>query len=155
VAGIEEINRPIEHANLLGTAQYTAPEYRLGELGSSRSDLFSLAVITYQMLTGKLPYGTQLAKATTKAAQKKLKYAAIPADSGIPLWVDETIRKALLPEPYKRYQEISEFIYDLRHPNKEFIHKTRPPLMERDPVIFWKSVSFILLVIILLLLASF
>jgi serine/threonine protein kinase len=68
----------------------------LGELGSSRSDLFSLGVITYQMLTGKLPYGTQVAKTTTKAEQKKLKYTAIPEDSGIPLWVDEALRKALL-----------------------------------------------------------
>ncbi|NOQ15422.1 MAG: protein kinase, partial [Methyloprofundus sp.] len=152
VAGIEEINSPIEHANLLGTAQYTAPEYMLGELGSSRSDLYSLGVISYQMLTGKLPYGTQVAKATTKAAQKKLKYTTIPEDSGIPLWIDEALRKALLPEPYKRYQEISEFIYDLRHPNKEFINKTRPPLIERDPVVFWKSVSFILLIIIALIL---
>lgn len=152
VAGIEEISSPIKHANRLGTAQYTAPEYMLGELGSSRSDLFSLGVITYQMLTGKLPYGTQVAKTTTKAEQKKLKYTAIPEDSGIPLWVDEALRKALLPEPYKRYQEISEFIYDLRHPNKEFINKTRPPLMERDPVVFWKSISFILLIIIILIL---
>ncbi|NOQ12944.1 MAG: protein kinase [Methyloprofundus sp.] len=152
VAGIEEISSPIEHANLLGTAQYTAPEYMLGELGSSRSDLFSLAVISYQMLSGKLPYGTQVAKATSKAAQKKLKYASIPEDSGIPLWVDGALRKALLPEPYKRYQEISEFIYDLRHPNKAFINKTRPPLMERDPVVFWKGISFIQLIIIAILL---
>ena len=152
VAGIEEISRPIEHANILGTAQYTAPEYMLGELGSSRSDLFSLGVISYQMLCGKLPYGTQIAKATSKAAQKKLKYTSIPGASGIPLWVDEALRKALLPEPHKRYQEISEFIYDLRHPNKAFLNKTRPPLIERDPVVFWKSVAFIQLIIIAMLL---
>ena len=154
VAGIEEMNSPIEHANRLGTAQYTAPEYMLGELGSSRSDLFSLGVISYQMLTGKLPYGVQVAKATTKAAQKKLKYTAIPEDSGIPLWIDEALRKALIPDPLKRYQEVSEFIYDLRHPNKEFLNKTRPPLIERDPVVFWKSVSFILLIIIAILLVD-
>ncbi|NOR79753.1 MAG: protein kinase [Methyloprofundus sp.] len=154
VAGIEEISNPIEHANLLGTVQYTAPEYMLGELGSSRSDLFSLGVISYQMLTGKLPYGVQVAKATTRAAQKKLKYASIPEDSGIPLWIDEALRKALLPDPLKRYQEVSEFIYDLRHPNKEFLNKTRPPLIERDPVVFWKSISFILLIIIAILLVD-
>jgi len=153
VAGIEEISSPIEHANLLGTAQYTAPEYMLGEAGSSRSDLFSLAVISYQMLTGKLPYGVQVAKTTTKAAQKKLKYSPIPEESNIPLWIDEALRKALLPEPFKRYQEISEFIYDLRRPNKEFLNRTRPPLIERDPVVFWKSVSLSLAIIIGILLA--
>lgn len=46
----------------------------------------------------------------------------------------------------------SEFVFDLHHPNKAFLSKTRPPLIERNPVIFWKSVSFILMVIILPLL---
>lgn len=72
VAGITDIASPIKQANILGTAQYIAPEYLLGENGSSRSDLFSLGIITYQMLTGKLPYGAQVAKTKTKAAQKKL-----------------------------------------------------------------------------------
>ncbi len=151
VAGIEEINRPIEHANLLGTAQYTAPEYMLGDVGSSRSDLFSLAVIIYQMLTGKWPYGTQVAKTSTKAMQKKLNYLVIAEEYELPLWVDETLKKALHPEPLKRYQEISEFMYDLRHPNKTFLNKTRPPLIERNPVIFWKSVSFILFMLLIIL----
>ena len=153
VAGIVEITTPIEQHNLLGTAQYTAPEYFLGESGTSCSDLFSLGVITYQMLTGKLPYGTQVAKSTTKAAQKKIKYSAIPNDDReIPVWIDETLRMAVHPEPYKRYEALSEFLFDLRHPNKKFLNKTRPPLMERDPVVFWKSVSFILVIIIAILL---
>ena len=43
----------------------------------------------------------------------------------------------------------SEFIYDLSHPNKDFLNKTRPPLIERNPVIFWKSVSFVLMLALL------
>jgi len=155
VAGIEEISSPIERANLLGTVQYTAPEYLLGENGTPRSDLFSLGIMTYQMLTGKLPYGTQAAKSITTTAQKKLKYTPLPDDERkVPLWIDETLRKAVQPSPYSRYGEISEFIFDLRHPNKAFLNKTRPPLIERNPVIFWKSVSFALLVIIATLLAE-
>ena len=153
VAGVMEISRSIEQNNLLGTAQYTAPEYFLGESGTPRSDLFSLGVITYQMLTGNLPYGVQVAKATTRAAQKKIKYSAIPSDDhDIPVWIDETLRRAVHPDPYKRYGELSEFLFDLRHPNKAFLNKTRPPLLERDPVIFWKGVSFILTIIIVILL---
>jgi serine/threonine protein phosphatase PrpC len=153
VAGIMEIETPFERHNLLGTAQYTAPEYLLGESGTSRSDQFSLGVITYQMLTGKLPYGAEVAKTKTKAQQNKLKYASINYEyPEIPAWVDEAIRKAVQPDPYKRYEEISEFIFDLHQPNKAFLNKTRPPLMERDPVFFWKSVSFILAVIIVFLL---
>ncbi len=153
VAGIQEITTEIKPDNILGTAQYTAPEYFLGESGTPRSDMFSLAVITYQMLSGRLPYGTEVAKSRTKAAQRKLNYHSVLDDEReIPAWIDETLRKALHPNPYKRYEELSEFTYDLRHPNKAFINKTRPPLMERNPLLFWKSISFILSGIIVFLL---
>ena len=66
VAGVVEAAPPAADDEILGTAQYTAPEYFLGESGSPRSDMFSLGVISYQMLTGKLPYGTQIARIRTK-----------------------------------------------------------------------------------------
>ena len=154
VAGIMEIASPIERHDLLGTAQYTAPEYFLGESGSTRSDLFSLAVIAYQMLSGRLPYGARVAQARTRSAQRKLKYTSVlDDDREIPAWIDGALSKALHPNPYKRYAEISEFLFDLRHPNKEFLNKTRPPLMERNPVLFWKGVSLVLAIIIVVLLS--
>ena len=52
VAGVVEAAPLGSRDDILGTAQYTAPEYFLGESGTSRSDMFSLGVITYQMLTG-------------------------------------------------------------------------------------------------------
>jgi serine/threonine protein phosphatase PrpC len=153
VAGVEEITSPIERINLLGTAQYTAPEYLLGSAGTPRSDLFSLGVITYQMLTGKLPYGAQAAKATTKTAQNKLRYNPLPDDDRkIPAWIDGALRKAVQPDPHKRYEELSEFLFDLRHPSQTFLNKTRPPLLERDPVVFWKGISVILAMVIAMLL---
>lgn len=154
VAGLLEIAGPIEQQNILGTAQYTAPEYFLGEVGSPRADMFSLGVIMYQMLTGRLPYGTGVAKSTTKTAQSKLSYApVVEVRREIPVWVDEALRKAMHPNPYKRYEELSEFLFDLRHPNKTFLARTRPPLMERNPVAFWKGVSFIMAIIIAILLS--
>ena len=154
VAGIMEIATPIERQDLLGTAQYTAPEYFLGEGGSTRSDMFSLGVITYQMLTGKLPYGAQVAKARTKAAQAKLKYGSVLDDEReIPAWIDDVLKKAVHPNPYKRYEELSEFTHDLRHPNKAFLNKRRPPLLESNPALFWKGVSFVLAIIIAILLS--
>lgn len=155
VAGIMEIATNGERNHLLGTAQYTAPEYFLGEYGTLRSDIFSLGVITYQMLTGKLPYGTQVAKSRTKAAQNRLVYKSVLNDEReIPVWIDGVIRKAVNPNPYKRYEELSEYIFDLRNPNQEFLNKNRPPLLERNPVLFWKYTSFILATVIAILLTK-
>ncbi len=155
VAGLMEVESPFHREDNLGTAQFTAPEYFLGEAGTTQSDLFSLGVITYQMLSGKLPYGTQVAKSTTKAAQRNLRYQTVLDDErAIPAWVDDAIKRAVHPNPTKRYAEISEFIYDLRHPNSAFLNKTQPPLIERNPLLFWKGVSFSLLVIIIYLLAK-
>jgi serine/threonine protein kinase/serine/threonine protein phosphatase PrpC len=149
VAGVAEIVGTAGQHHILGTAQYTAPEYFLGEAGTTRSDLFSLGVIAYQMLSGRLPYGTQVAKATSRAAQRKLIYQSVLDDvRTIPAWVDETIRKAVHPNPYKRYDEISEFVQDLRQPNRIFLNRSRPPLLERNPIMFWKSLSVMLFLII-------
>jgi serine/threonine protein kinase len=155
VAGITDVASPVAKNDILGTAQYTAPEYFLGESGSPRSDYFSLGVITYQMLTGRLPYGAQVAKARTKSAQNKLQYDSVLDDNReIPAWIDDVLRKSVHPNPNQRYAELSEFIFDLRHPNNEFLNKTRLPLLARHPVVFWKSVSLVLAVIALLLLRA-
>jgi serine/threonine protein phosphatase PrpC/predicted Ser/Thr protein kinase len=154
VAGIMETASPLERNHLLGTAQYTAPEYFVGEEGSPRSDIFSLGVIAYHMLTGRLPYGAEVAKTKTKADQRKLHYRSAQDDKReLAVWVDEALRKAVHPHPGKRYEELSEFVFDLRHPNQAFLHKTRPPLLERNPVVFWKCVAFILAVTVAVLLA--
>ena len=60
--------------------------------------------------------------------------------------------KAVHPDPRKRYDELSEFVFDLHHPNSAFLSKTGPPLIERNPVIFWKVVSFVLMIAIIVVL---
>lgn len=153
VAGLMEIATPVERNHLLGTAQYTAPEYFLGESGTKRSDIFSLGVVAYQMLTGRLPYGTQVARSRTRAAQRKLRYdSVLDEHREVPAWVDGALRKAVHPNPAERYEELSEFVYDLRHPNSTFLGRKQPPLLERNPAVFWRGVSFIFAVIIILLL---
>ncbi|WP_231759618.1 bifunctional protein-serine/threonine kinase/phosphatase [Microbulbifer elongatus] len=153
VAGIAETAQ--ENGQLiLGTALYSAPEYFLGDSGTPRSDLFSLAVLTYHLLSGEFPYGTQVARSNTVAAQHKLRYRTVLSESrAIPAWIDATLKKALQPNPLRRHEALSEFIYELRHPNPEYIHSTRPPLMERYPVRFWQSVSGVLLLFVFYLLS--
>lgn len=130
---------------LPGTAQYMAPEYFLGEAGSPRSDQFSLAVIAYQLLSGELPYGPDVAKCRTRAAQNRLVYRPLrDAERDLPAWIDDVLRKALHPDPYKRYEELSEFVHQLRQPSAEHLRKHRPPLLERNPVLFWRSTALLL-----------
>jgi len=155
VAGLAEADTASIQPHILGTVQYTAPEYFLGEQGSPRADLFSLGVITYQMLSGRLPYGAQVAKSRTRAAQKKLKYQSVLDDyREIPAWIDATLAKAVHPEPGKRYEELSEFIHDLRHPNNALLGKGPPPLIERNPLIFWQALSFLLALAVVVLLST-
>ena len=153
VAGVIEAMPLSDGNDILGTAQYTAPEYFLGDAGSSRSDLFSLGVITYQMLTGRLPYGTHVAQARTMAAQRKLSYdSARNYDAGLPVWVDRTLNRAVHPDPCKRYEALSELVYDLRHPKDEYLRSGQVPLLERNPLLFWKGLSLALAGVIVCLL---
>jgi serine/threonine protein phosphatase PrpC len=139
---------------ILGTPQYTAPEYFLGEAASTRSDIFSLGTIAYQMLTGRLPYGAQVSKIRTKSQQRKLKYkSALDESRDIPAWIDATLKKSVHPDPHQRYGELSEFVFDIRHPNKSLLESSSAaPLLARDPILFWKFVSASLFAVILLLL---
>ncbi len=155
VASMMEVASPLDRDDILGTAQYTAPEYFLGERGSTHSDIFSLGVIAYQMLTGRLPYGAEVAKSRTVAAQRNLRYdSALNEEREIPAWVDGALRKAVHPDPNKRYAELSEFLFDLRRPNQQFLSETRAPLIERNPAGFWKGTAFFLALIALLLAAK-
>jgi len=132
-------------AAVLGTVQYTAPEYFLGDGGSARSDQFSLAVIVYQMLTGRLPYGAQVARIRTRAEQRNLQYrSALDAQRAVPAWIDEVLRKALHPNPLKRYEALTEFVQDLRQPNPELSKRRGTPLLEKNPAFFWKCTTLIL-----------
>ena len=155
VAGIQEIATTAEQPAILGTAQYTAPEYFLSENGTWRADQFSLGVIAYQMLSGKLPYGAEVAKTRTKAAQRNLHYHSVLADErALPAWLDDVLRKAVHPDPYQRYDDLAEFVHDLRKPSQAFLNKTRPPLIERNPVAFWQGLSLFLVLVIVVLLMT-
>ncbi len=139
---------------ILGTEQYTAPEYFLGEGGSARSDMFSLGVIAYQMLTGRLPYGAQAARVRTRAHSRKLKYrSALDDNRDIPSWVDGALKRAVHPNPDRRYESLSEFLFDLRQPNPDYL-RASIPLIERNPALFWKCSTALLTLIVIAMAAA-
>ncbi|WFU36873.1 bifunctional protein-serine/threonine kinase/phosphatase [Bradyrhizobium brasilense] len=153
IAGVAEA-APAGVEDILGTQQYTAPEYFLGEGGTARSDLFSLGVVTYQMLTGRLPYGAQIARARTRSDFNRLVYRpAAHRGREIPGWVDGALERAVHANPLKRYESFSEFLFDLRNPNAKYLTTSSTPLIERNPVLFWKSTTLLLALVVVLLLA--
>jgi len=155
VSGIEETRGAILPQALPGTAQFLAPEYFLGEFGTKQSDIYSLACITYHMLSGRSPYGTAVARALTPAAQNRLVYQSVlNPHRQLPAWIDLTLKRALQHKPSKRYMELSEFIQDLRKPNSKYLEQSRAPLLERNPVRFWQGVSAVLLGVSIVLLAQ-
>jgi serine/threonine protein kinase len=154
VAGVAELSGHRQDNDILGTLQYSAPEYFNWEGGSPQADQFSLGVIAYQMLTGRLPYGARLARAKGKFQQSKLRYTpAREFNSTIPIWVDRTLQRAVSLNPAKRYGALSEFLFDLRQPNASYIDTRPVPLMARNPLVFWKGLALILVLVIVVLLA--
>lgn len=137
-----------------GAVQYTAPECFLGHPPSPGSDIFALGILAYQMLTGRLPYGGDAARARTPRQQKRLRYvSACHARPLLPVWVDGALRRATQPDPRRRYEVLSEFVHDLRHPNPAFSEARGIPLIERDPLLFWRGLSLILGMTVIVLLA--
>ena len=153
VAGIAEISTPIEHINMLGTKNYTAPEYTNNQPGSNASDIFSLGVITYEMLTGYLPYGEMPRNWKNKDVFKNLRYTpAVRYVSNLPSWMDAFLKKATHRKAEKRYSELSEFLFDFRNPNPSLAYPEHLPLIERNPIRFWQGLSFFLAIICIFLL---
>jgi len=148
VAGLQEIHTPVEQQHLEGTANYIAPELFDGYEGTPKSDLFSLGVTVYKMLSGgHYPYAEQ----DKTARRKNYDYISVRKyNLNVPIWMDGAIRKAVQPDPEKRYEVMSEFFGDLSTPNPALM-RTHAPLLERDPVRFWRGLSFILVTLNLIL----
>ena len=146
VAGLNEIAPPQEgEAAYAGTLQYGAPELYRGMPANPASDLYSLGTIAYQLLTGALPYGTKLPSAAAAAGSRAPRY--IPArgvNPDVPEWMDAALAKAVALDPARRYAELSEFTFDLSHPNHALAAVEPLPLLRRGAVGFWRMLAALL-----------
>lgn len=142
VAGLQEVGSSIQRDKILGTLDYSAPEYRTSGTINQRADQFSLAVILYEMLTGKHPYGDAYAKArNTKHFQALRYHSALKFNPLVPAWLDRALQKALNLHPAGRYDALSEWLQDCKRPNPQWLQPKHQPLMERHPEKVWKILA--------------
>ncbi|MGA9268210.1 MAG: bifunctional protein-serine/threonine kinase/phosphatase [Rhodomicrobium sp.] len=149
VGGIEEA-AAADGESFAGTVGYAAPEYFRGEPPTTRSDIYSLGVIAYELLTGHLPYGRGFASA--KDVDRLDYRPARRFRKDLPVWVDAAIEEAVRKNPQRRTGVLSAFVEDLRKPNPSLMTSGFVPLMERDPVSVWRVFVILLAVLNILLL---
>src|SRR5215472_6572006 len=98
---------------LVGTPDYMSPEQVRGEDIDCRSDIFSLGIIFYELLTGKMPYRGETVQ---KAMYKRTVERAAPVTSeepSVPAFLSDVVSKCLEIDREKRYQTVSEIVADL------------------------------------------
>ena len=154
--GLQEIFNPFEREIALGTLDYADPSYRFGINTYIKGDIYSLAVIAYEMFTGGyLPYGKRLERCKTLEDFYQLEY--VPSYQHreiIPVWFDMALEKGCKNNPEERYDTLEAFIHDLQHPNPEFLKDGVVTKSEGNTVFFWKVLSFLwltTLVVVLIL----
>lgn len=111
---------------VMGTVHYMSPEQALGRPLDARTDLFSLGVVLYQMLAGRLPFS-----AATRSETIDLIVHAEPPSLGrlhdaIPAEVECLVRKSLAKDPASRYQSARELLTDLRSLRSQVAAHRRP-----------------------------
>lgn len=107
----EEIDT--ETGKITGTPAYMSPEQALGQSCHPRSDIYSLGVVSYELLTGKLPF---TADNPIAIATKHVSETPVPPRSIVPEIPDEVekiVLQAMSKNPNERYGTVNEFLHDL------------------------------------------
>lgn len=125
-------------SNAMGSVHYISPEQARGGYSDEKSDIYSLGVTLYEMLSGHVPFSGDT---TVTVALAHIQEEATPLtdiDSEIPVSLERIVRKCMQKKPERRYLRASELIYDLKHalmqPNGEFV-KIVAPVADDSPTI--------------------
>lgn len=100
--------------NLLGTPNYMSPEQAMGRQTDHRTDLYSLGIIMYEMLTGTKPFRSRDTNHLLQQIAFKVPTAPHLVDAHIPVVLSNIAMKAMSKRPEKRYQNGHEMALDLR-----------------------------------------
>ena len=111
---------------IVGTVSYMSPEQALGRAIDTLSDLFSLGIVVYESLAGRLPFEGD----TTTAFVDSLVHADPPPlarlNYDVPPRLEDAVRKLLQKDPNARYQSARELLVDLRAVKPEFSQRPAP-----------------------------
>jgi serine/threonine protein phosphatase PrpC len=156
VAGLSECVNPIVPDGVLGTASYSDPLYLRGHNPGIQGDVYSLATITYEMFTGKLPYGDKIEQCRSAFDYDQLRYTpASTYNPVVPEWFDGALKKGTSFDLEERYRTIDDFMADLMQPNPEFLRTDPVVQKSANTLMFWKLLSGFWFVTFLLLIYLF
>ncbi len=112
-------------SNAMGSVHYLSPEQARGGYSDEKSDIYSLGVTLYEMLSGKVPFAGDN---TVSVAMLHIQGEAKPLrelEENIPLSVDKIVQKCMQKKPERRYHSASDLIVDLKralsNPNGDFV----------------------------------
>jgi serine/threonine protein kinase len=121
---------PTRPGLILGTIAYMSPEQASGQPLDSRSDIFSFAVVLYEMLSGERPFGGR----TDLEVLKTIIYGELPPLSEqVPEAYRNVVEKALEKSPAERYQSMREMVVDLRRGQRSEESSPAPPKSKPKP----------------------
>ncbi len=142
VAGLAELQRPLEHIGALGTASYSDPLYLMGKNPGVQGDVYALATVTYEMFTGQLPYGQEIEECRTAFDYDRLRYReASRFNPVIPIWFDGALKKGVDFDLENRYSHLGALMKDLTNPNPEFLREDPVVQKQASSLMFWKMLS--------------
>jgi class 3 adenylate cyclase/tRNA A-37 threonylcarbamoyl transferase component Bud32 len=99
--------------SVMGTVHYMSPEQALGEPATPRSDLYSLGIVLYEMLTGELPYDAETPAGVVMKHVGGLSRAPREANPEVPEELDAVTARLLARDPEDRYPDATALVEDL------------------------------------------